>query len=195
MNDYLRAVTLGAFTWRNEERIAMLFECMRGAGGKWLALHFMLLSVCLNFPIIFAMARLSPFELFGRLYGEDFMDTMPMFADAYLTPGYGTPDPGDFNLLMLENDYGRTILLPILGAAFFLTLVIQAVFYLSAVFFLRISRMNIAPISFRDRMGLALYSSTLPVLLASLFGMFLPTVHIIIYYFAIIFIVFQRSSL
>jgi len=180
MNDYFRAITLGAFTWRNEGRIALLLEHMRKAGGKWSALHFLLLSVCLNFPITFAVARLSPSVMLGRLFGEDFLQ-MPEFA--------GVP------MYVLENDFGRVFLMPVLLAGFALVLVIQAVFYLSAGFFLRISRMNVAPLSFGDRMGLALYSSTLPVLLSSLFGLFLPTVHIIVCYFAIIFIVFQRSSL
>jgi len=196
MRDYFRAVTLGAFTWRNEERIALLFDHIRKTGGKWLALHFLLLSVCINFPLTFAIARVSPFELFGRGFGADFLDTVPEFAGLAgdLRAG-GQIDVGEFNMLMAEAGFGRSVLMPILGVAFILTLVLQAMFYLSASFFLRISRMNMAPLSFRDRMGLAIYSSTLPALLATLFGMFLPTVHIIVCYFAIIFIVFQRSSL
>ena len=191
MNDYFRAVTLGAFTWKDAGRVALLLDVIRMTGGKWIALHFMLLSVCLSFPITFAVARLSPHELFGRLLGGDFMYDMPELAGAQTTEGHGDA-AYRFNEFMLENDFA---LFPILAATFGLILIIQAAFYLSTVFFLRVSRMNVAPISFGDRMGLAIYSSTLPALLATSFGMFLPTVHIIIYYFAIIFIVFQRSSL
>jgi len=195
MNDYLRAVTLGAFTWRNEERIALLLDHIRRTGGRWLVLHFLLLLICLNFPVTFAIAKLSPFELFNRLYGEDFLLTTP-WIDGALLESQARGDVAEFfNMFMLENHYGRNVLLPLLGIAFILILVIQAVFYLSASFFLRISRMNLAPLSFQDRMGLVLYSSTLPVLLSSLFGLFLPTVHIIVCYFAIILFVFQRSSL
>jgi hypothetical protein len=54
--------------------------------------------------------------------------------------------------------------------------------------------MNAAPLSFHDRLGLAIFSSTLPVLAATLFGLFLPTVHIIVFYFIVMFYTFQRSN-
>ena len=179
MNNYFKAVTLGAFTWKNEERIELFFEQIRNTGTPWLLLHFLLLSLCLNFPVMFAIARLPPYELYSRLYGFDFTQESPV----------------EFNLLMYESGFSMNVLLPLLGMALGLVLVIQAAFYLCAVFFLRLSRMNLAPLSFRSRLGLAVYSSTLPVLAASLFGLFLPTVHIMIYYFMVMFFIFQRSRL
>jgi len=71
MKDYLMAVTLGAFTWKNKERINMLFDQIKKTGTVWLLLHFLLLVFCLNFPVTFILTRLSPFELYGRLYGEN----------------------------------------------------------------------------------------------------------------------------
>jgi len=183
MNDYFRAVTLGAFTWKNEERIALLLEYVRKAGGKGLLLQFVLLTFCLNFPVTFQIARLNPHELYSRLHGSE---QLTMNNEQRIE---------DFNMGMLESGFGRNVMLPLLGMAFVLTLIIQAVFYLCTVYFLGLSRMNVTPLSFRERMGIALYSSTLPVLAAALFGMYLPTVHIIVYYFIIIFVVFQRSRL
>ena len=179
MNNYFKTVTLGAFTWKDEERISLLFEHIRNTGTGWLLLHFLLLSFCLYFPVIFAMARLEPFELYSRLYGENYSSALP----------------ADFNMLMLESGYGRNTLLPLLGMALGLVLIIQTAFYLCAVFFLGLSRMNLAPLSFRSRLGLALFSSTLPVLASALFGLFLPTVHVIVFYFMVMFFVFQRSKL
>ena len=197
MGDYLRAVTLGAFTWRNEERIALLLDHIRKQGSLWLLLHFLLVTFCLNFPVTFHMARLAPFELYSRLYGENFMSALPEGARVFFTEDAAIDQQAidGFNLFMFENGYGRNVLMPILGIAFALTLIIQIVFYLCAVFFLGLSRMHSSPLPLRDRMGIALYSSTLPVLAAALFGLYLPTVHIIIFYFIIIFLVFQRSKL
>ena len=141
------------------------------------------------------MSRLTPFELYSRLYGENFKSTLPEAAQVFFNNSIADGSINGFNLFMIENSYGVNVLLPMLGMVFGLTLIIQAVFYLSAVFFLGISRMNAFKLSFRDRMGLALFSSTLPVLAASLFGLFLPTVHVILFYFAVIFIIFQRNGL
>jgi len=168
MNNYFRAVTLGAFTWKNEERINLLLENIRKIGSVWLAVHFLLLTFCLNFPVVFQIARISPQELNSRLYG--YTESAEQLAAG--------------NMLM-----------PVLWISFSIMLIIQAAFYLCTVFFLGLSRMNVAPLSFRDRMGLSLFSSTLPVLAAAIFGMFLPAVHIIIYYFVVMFFVFQRSKL
>ena len=177
MSDYLKTVTLGAFTWKDEDRLALLFEHIKRAGSPWLLLHFWLVTLCLNFPVMFAIARLSPFELYGRIYGEGFTQLSPV----------------EFNVFMLESGFGVNVLLPVLGMALGLVLVIQIVFYLFAVFFLKMSRLNLACLSFRSRFGLAVYSSTLPVLAASLFGLYLPTVHILIFYFMVMFFIFQRS--
>jgi hypothetical protein len=189
MENYFRAVTLGAFTWKNEERITLYFDHIQRMGSAWLLLHFLLLTFCLNFPITFVMARLSPSDLYSRLYGENVIEAMTGKAAA------DQAAIDEFNSLMLENGYGRNTLLPLLGMCFGLTLIIQTVFYLCTVFFLGLSRMNTASLSFHDRLGLAFFSSTLPVLAAALFGLVLPTVHIILFYFIVMFYTFQRSNL
>ena len=189
MKDYFKAVTLGAFTWKNEERTALLFEYAGKCGYAWLLLHFLLVTVCLNFPVTYNIARLSPFEFYSRLSGENIVPVIPETGQEALTDS-----PENFNELMYANEFGGNVLLPFLGIAFLLTLIIQIAFYLCTVFFLQVSRMHYTPFSFRDRLGLALFSSTLPVLAAAIFGMFLPTVHIIVFYFMVIFLVFQRSK-
>jgi hypothetical protein len=189
MRDYLRAVTLGAFTWKDKERIALFFEHIKKTGTAWLLLHFLLLTFCLNFPITLIIARLSPFELYGRLYGENAAEKVMASNEA------DQAEIDKFNIQMTENGYGRNILLPIIGMCFGLTLIIQAIFFLCAVFFLKLSRINTASLSFHDMWGLAVFSSTLPVIAAVLFGFVIPTVHIIIFYLIVIFFIFQRSNL
>ena len=197
MENYLKTVTLGAFTWRDKERIALLFDHIRKQGAFWLLLQFLLVTIALNFPVTLSVARLAPFELYSRLYGENFMSALPEQESAFFSQGNVTnqADIDNFNLFLSEAGYGRNVLLPVLGMLFGLVLVIQAVFFLCAAFFLGLSRMNSSPLSFRDRFGLAVFSSTLPALVSSLFGLFLPTVHIIVFYFIIIFFIFQRSAL
>ena len=197
MENYLRTVTLGAFTWRDKERIALLFEHIRKQGAFWLLLHFLLVTVCINFPAALSIARLTPFELYSRLYGENFISALPESERALFSQEneISQTDIVNFNLFLYEAGYGKNVLLPVLGMLFGLVLVIQAVFFLYAAFFLGLSRMNSSPLSFRGRIGLAVFSSTLPALASSLFGLFLPTVHIIVFYFSIIFFVFQRSAL
>jgi len=196
MENYLKTVTLGAFTWRDKKRIALLFDHIRKQGALWLLLHFLLVTIALNFPVTLSVARLTPFELYSRLYGENFMSALPE-SGRFFPEGNAAvqADIDNFNLFLYETGYGRNVLLPVLGMLFGLVLVIQAVFFLCAAFFLGLSRMNSFPLSFRDRFGLIVFSSTLPVLASSLFGLFLPTVHIIIFYFIIIFFIFQRSAL
>jgi hypothetical protein len=197
MSGYLRTVTLGAFTWRDEKRVTMLFAHIRGMGAGWIALHFILLTLCLNFPATLAIARLPPYELYSRLYGDNFSGALPDAARAAFGET-GAADPQaveSFNAQMFASGYGRDTLLPLLGMSLALTALIPAVFFLCAAFFLRLSRMNAAPLSFRERLGLSLFSSTLPALFAALFGLFLPTVHIIVFYFIVILIIFQRSRL
>ena len=197
MENYLKTVTLGAFTWKNRERMAMFFDHIRDQGFFWLSLHFLLVTVCLNFPVMLIIARLTPFEFYNRLYGENFISALPQVAGAFFSKGEVIDQSviDGFNTFMFENGYGRDVLLPLLGMIFGIILIIQAVFYLCAAFFIGLSRMNASPLSLRVRLGLALFSSTLPVLAASLFGLFLPTVHIIVFYFIIIFFIFQRSAL
>jgi hypothetical protein len=195
MEDYFRAVTLGAFTWKDRERIALLFSHVRKLGGGWLLLHFLLLTVCLDFPVTLIMTRLEPYQLYGRLYGENFLSALPEQARGIFAESQNGEAVNVFNVFMIENGYGRNTLLPLLGLMFGLVLIIQAVFYLAAAFCLGLSRLNASALSFRDRVGLAVFSSTLPVLAASLFALFLPTVHFIVFYFIVIFIIFQRSKL
>ncbi|MCL2043535.1 MAG: hypothetical protein FWG89_05285 [Treponema sp.] len=196
MMHYFKTVTLGAFTWKNEERIALLMEHIRKTGTIWLLLHFFLITCCLNFPVILSMARLAPFEFYSRLYGENFSYALPESARAALTESVISEQAAieNFNMLMLESGYSRDVLLPFLSMAFGLIIIIQVVFYLCSVFFLKLSRMNLTPLSFHDRIGLALFSSTLPVPAAAIFGLYLPTVHIIIFYFLVMFFIFQRSK-
>ena len=181
MNDYFKAVTLGAFSWKNEKRIELLFEQIRKTGTAWMLLHFLLVSLCLNFPVMLAVSRLDPVQLYSRFLGDNL-------------PAEIAGNEGNFNITLMENGYGRNVLLPVLGIAFALVLIIQAAFYLCTAFFVGISRMHSEPLPFGDRFGLAVYSSTLPVLASCLFGLILPTVHIIIFYFIVMFFVFQRSK-
>jgi maltodextrin utilization protein YvdJ len=196
MNDYLRAVTLGAFTWRNEDRICLFFASIKKAGVSWLLLHFLLLAICLNFPITLSVARLEPYELFSRLYGENLDAFVASFTEAGAAGGSASViEKDDFNLLMIESGYGANTLMPLLTFAFGIVLVLQVIFYLFFAFFLGLSRMNMTPLSFRDRMGLVIFSSTLPAFATTLLGLFIPGVHLIIFYFAVMFLAFQRSKL
>ena len=201
MEDYLRTITLGAFTWKDKDRINLFFAHVRNQRAFWLLLHFLLLTLCLSFPVTFAVARLEPFELYNRLYGANFFPALPEAARVFLSEGSTIEDTvidqgaiDGFNMFMYANGYGRNVVLPLLGLTLGLTFIIQSVFYLCAAFFLGLSRINASPLLFRDRLGLAIYSSTLPGLAATLFGLALPTVHFIVFYFIVIFIIFQRST-
>jgi len=191
MKDYLRAVTLGAFTWKNKERAALFFEQIKRTGTAWLLLHFILLTFCLNFPVTFIMARLSPFELYGRLYGENAAEAI----NGTPLNGRAAIDDEKVNPPLSRDEYGRYILLPLLGVSFGITLIIQAAFYLLAVFFLKLSRMNTFPLSFHDRFALAVLSSTLPALVSAALGLVLPTVHFIVFFLIVIYFIFVRSGL
>ena len=229
MKEYFKAVTLGAFTAKNEDRISLLLDSMRKAGNFWLMVHFLLITICLNFPVTLQIADTNVF--FNRLYlinNEQLADSNQTFCLEQLAMNnqtFGLDQLAESSMQETDSTEGsdifptpdRTVIedtlsstqLPIpndgsfeineqmfwLRASFFLILIIQLVFYLSAVYFLKLSRLNVTPLSFRDRIGLAVYSSTLPVLASALFGLFLPTVHIIVFYFIIIFIIFQRSRL
>jgi hypothetical protein len=223
MNNYLRTVTLGAFTWQNECRVTMLFDALRAIKGGWILLHFLLVTFCLNFPAVFIMSRLPPHELYGRLYGKEAgimwgevspppaaplpasalyagsRSSAPPLSGGALPPAtppdsHSGAETEKFDALALESGYGRQMLLPLLGIVFCATIVIQAAFYLCAAFCLGLSRMTSSPLPFRIRFSLAVFSSTLPVLASSLLGLFLPAVHIIVFYFIVIFFIFQRNS-
>jgi hypothetical protein len=154
----------------------------------WVLLHFLIVTLALNFPVMVLIVRLPPYEHFMRLYGG----TLPEIAINFMRTNEIT-DPNEFNILMIESGYGKDIMLPLLGLVSGVVLVLQAAFYVLAAFFLRLSRLNAGDMSFRERLGLLLFSSTLPVCLAALFGLWLPTVHIIVFYFAVILLGFHRN--
>ena len=196
METYLKTVTLGAFTWKDEGRISMFLACIKKAGAGWLVLHFLLITLCLNFPLMFSMARIAPHELYTRLLGVNLGGLSEILSGESGEITLESPESiDDFNNYMIASNYGTKVLLPLLGISLGLLLIIQAAFFLSAAFFLGLSRMNSAPLTFRERFGLSIYSSTLPVIAATLMGLALPTVHIIVFYFIVIFIIFQRSRL
>jgi hypothetical protein len=196
--NYFEAVTLGAFSFRDEVKTTRLLSLIGEMKFSFILLHLVLISLALNFPVMFAISRLSPYGLYSRIYGEDFPAMLP--EEARPLPVQGALVEGGenfmdrFNLLMFQNAWGRRVMLPLLGLAFFLVLILQAVFYLSAGFFLGLNRMNSAALSFRERLGLFAFSSTLPALLSALFGLWLPTVHLVVFYFAVIIAGFQRSK-
>jgi len=180
MRSYFQTVTLGSFTWKNEERLGFLFSRVREQGVPVLVLHFLLITICLNCPVTFNIARADPSEFYSRLYGETF------------TRGMG--ETADFNMMMIESGYGRNVLLPMLGMCLFITLIIMAAFYLCTAVFLGIARMNASGLNFRGRLSLALFSSTLPAFVSSVFGFFLPSVHIVVFCLIVILVTFQRSN-
>jgi hypothetical protein len=179
VKNYFEAVTLGAFTWKNEAHLARLFALLRAMRGGWLAFHFLALSVCLHFPVLYALSTLTPGELLARLGGE--------------APAAQAAD--GFDRYWLDSGYVPQFLAPLLGLSFALVLVIQAAFYLSGAFFLGLSRMDSDPLPFRERLALLLFTSTLPCLAAAVFGLFFPAVHIIACYLAVILLTFPRSRL
>jgi hypothetical protein len=199
MKKYLEAVTLGAFGFRGAEKAGRLVVMISGLPASWLWLHFFIISAALNFPVMAAIAGLSPFEFFTRLYGANFVSMLPEAARSFIPENAAVIDAGSeavnsFNLFMLQNNYGTIILLPVLAAAFGVILILQAAFYLLAAFCMGLQRMTRQYLKFRDRLGLLLFSSTLPVFAAALFGFWLPTVHIIVFYFTVILIGFYRSG-
>jgi len=158
----------------------LLFSHVRAQGVPVLVLHFLLITICLNFPVTFSIARAEPSEFYSRLYGETFTRDMGETAE--------------FNRMMIENGYGRNALLPMLGMCLFITLIIMAVFYLCTALFLGIARMNTSGLNFRGRLSLALFSSTLPAFVSAIFGFIMPSVHIIVFCLIVILITFQRSN-
>ena len=181
MRHYFKTVTLGSFTWKDENRLRLLFSHISEEGVGVLFFHFLLITICLNFPVTFNIARADPSEFYSRLYGETFE--------------LETDETEDFNLAMIESGYGRNMLLPMLWMSYFVIFITLTVFYLCAAFFLGIARMNAFAMDFRSRLSLALFSSTLPALFSSVLGFFLPAVHIIVFCLTVIIITFQRSNI
>ncbi|GMO24261.1 MAG: hypothetical protein Ta2B_03610 [Termitinemataceae bacterium] len=180
MKKYFEAVTLGSISLHDDSKRERFYALVFGIKVKYLVIHFLLLTIALNFPVMVAIAKLPPFDAYSRLSGDSFLESNKLDADT-------------FNTNMIESGYGINIMLPLIGMAFGLILILQIVFYGFAVLFSGWSRMMYSKISFKSRLGIFLFSSTLPVFGASIFGMFLPTVHIIIYYLIVIIIGFKRS--
>ncbi|MDR1058972.1 MAG: hypothetical protein LBL43_05435 [Treponema sp.] len=183
LKKYLEAVTLGAFSFRDAPRAQRFFALARETPVCFLLLHFFLVSMALNFPLMLAITRLPPHEAFTRLYGEN---PAPVPPEAFVD---------DFDLYMYERGYGRTIMMPLIVMAFTLVLILQTVFYLLAALFMGLQRMNFSPLPFPAALNFLVLSSTLPVFLAALFGLWLPAVHIMLFYLAVIIISFHRSKL
>jgi hypothetical protein len=207
MKKYFEMVSLGAFFFSDKDKAARFIALLKELKTRRLVLHFLLVTVCLNFPVMFAIAKIEPYEVFSRLYGENFLVVQPDGTATINPDGPAadslnsfTDDMADtfmaenFNALMIQNGYGRKVMLPLIGMAFVLVFILQAAFYASAAFCIGLQRLVGASLSMRDRLGLLLFSSTLPVLLAALLGLWLPTVHILLFYFAVIIIGFQRSK-
>ncbi|MDR2483157.1 MAG: hypothetical protein LBD08_05950, partial [Treponema sp.] len=63
LRDYFEAAALG------NGSLGRFAELARGLPPGLLALHFLMMAAVLHFPVVFAAARLSPWELFSRLQG------------------------------------------------------------------------------------------------------------------------------
>ncbi|MDR0784589.1 MAG: hypothetical protein LBE74_01725 [Treponema sp.] len=202
MKEYLETVTLGAsFSKDSAPRFMTLIEKTKT---RTIVLQALMVSLALNFPIMFSIARLSPYQVFSRLYAENFVSSLPDDMRARMeantdSEGFVIDESAheriveDFNTAMIQNDYGK-IATALMGIGFLLVLVLQTAFYLAASFCMGLQRMVIAPLSFRSRVGILAFSSTLPVFVAALIGLWMPTLHIVVFYFAVIFIGFWRSK-
>lgn len=211
LKDYFECVTLGAFSFRDEKKLRRFFTLTGSLKARYIALQLLVASLALNFPLTLAVARLSPFELYSRLYGGNFTRTLPdemktalsandsnAAVDNSVAVYNSTADDAiadsmiddqfveNFNLVMAQNHYGRNTLLPLLAFIFGVTLVLQAAFYGMACFFMGLQRMHSSRLSYKERLAILAFSSTLPVFLSALLGLWIPTLHIIVFYFAVI---------
>jgi hypothetical protein len=186
---------LGAFSFRDEKKVRCLFELLKSVKPRYIALHLLVVTLALNFPVMLAIVRLSPFETYSRLYGDGFVQMLPDEVKAAL-PGGVVNDQlvEDFNLFMMQNNYGKRVLLPLTAFIFGIVLILQAAFYGMACFFMGLQRMHFSRLSRKERLGILAFSSTLPVLLSGLLGLWIPTVHIIVFYFAVILTGFSKAK-
>jgi hypothetical protein len=188
---YFEAVALG------NGRPGRFIPLVRNLKGGFIVLHFFLIALALNFPVMFAIARLEPWDFYSRLYGSRFAETLPAEMGAGVEPFAETlvePDiAADFNGAMYSGGYGRRVMLPMLAFVFMLVLILQAVFYGCAAFFLGLARMTSSPLAYRDRLGILVFSSTLPAAAAALLGLWLPTVHLVVFYLAEIILAFTLA--
>jgi hypothetical protein len=195
LNDYFECVTLGAFSFRDEKKVRRFFDLIKGIKPRYIALHLLVVTFALNFPVMLAIARLSPFETYSRLYGDNFVPMLPVEVKAAF-PG-GVLDHQvveDFNLFMMQNSYGQRVLLPLIAFIFGIVLILQAAFYGTACFFMRLQRLHFSRLSYKERLGILAWSSTLPVFLSALLGLWMPTLHIIVFYFAVILTGFGKAK-
>ncbi|MDR1216634.1 MAG: hypothetical protein LBK25_08130 [Treponema sp.] len=199
MRDYLEAITLGASLSKdNAPQFLALLEKMKT---RTIVLQLLMVTLALNFPIMFNIARLSPYQIFSSLYAENFVPSLS--DDLRLRIEANTDSDGltidetiheqiveDFNTAML--DFGK-ISTALMGMGFFLVIVLQIAFYLTVAFCMGLQRPLIAPLAFRSRVGILAFSSTLPVFAASLMGLWMPILHILVFYFAVLLIGFRRN--
>jgi hypothetical protein len=156
-----------------------------------LFLHFLLIAGALNFPVMTALARLEPWEFYSRLYGSAFGEMLPSeFAAAGNGTSAGQELIDDFNQSSYHEGYGIRVLLPALALSFGVILILQAVFYLCGAFCLGLGQMTFSPLSFKTRVGVFIMASTIPASGTALLGLWLPAVHIIVFYLAVIPLVF-----
>ncbi|MDR1025695.1 MAG: hypothetical protein LBL56_08205 [Treponema sp.] len=176
---YFEAAALG------NGRLRRFVELTGGIKFSFLILHFFIIALALNFPVMFSLARLEPYEFYSRLYGTQLAEMLP----AEVAPA--TPEAaGDFNGTLYAGGYGRRVMIPLLAFAFMLILILQLVFYALAALFLGAACMTGSPLAFRTRVGILVLSSTLPALAAALLGLWLPTVHLLVFYLAEIILAF-----
>jgi hypothetical protein len=185
MKKYLLAAALGNGNLFN------FVELVKEMKGFYLVFHFLIVSFALYFPVMYRVSRVSPWDFYSRLAGDNFTGLIEKSLGAEsgensAAPQYGAGEDiiNSFNSSMLRLGYGRDILLPALALLYVILLITQAVFYLLAALFLKLHRMLSSPLRFKERIGIFIMSSTVTVICAALFGLFLPVVHIIVFYLA-----------
>jgi pullulanase len=144
-------------------------------------------SLALFFPVMFAVARLSPWEFFSRLYGES-PEALVFPAEA------GLFSEEEFNAASYASGYAGKALLPALLLCFGVVLTLQGAFYLCASGLMGLHRVTRSRFSFRERFNLFVMGSTLPVIGSLIFGVFVPTVHILVFYLAVTMLGFHASE-
>ncbi|GHU31749.1 hypothetical protein FACS1894172_07180 [Spirochaetia bacterium] len=161
LKGYFEAVALG-----NGDSYRFV-ELIRGMKLRYIVFHSFLIICALNFPVMLSIVRLEPYELFSRLHGETFTEI----------------PSGDFNAGLYQEGYGTRVLLPVLGFMFGLMVLLTSVFFLGAAVSLGMQqRIMATSLPFRDRLGIFVLSSTIPVIGAVILGLWLPTLHIVVFY-------------
>jgi hypothetical protein len=200
MRDYVIAAVL------ENGKLRCFVPLVRKLKAGFIVFHFMVITLALNFPVMFAIARLDPWEFYSRLYGDGFaaaldksgFSSLPGSASLPSGVSAGAAAGGEeavlsFNGAMYAGGYGRQVILPMLAFSLLLILILQLVFYLLAAFFLGLSRMTSSALPYRDRFGIFVFSSTLPAIGSAVLGLWLPTVHLVVFYFAEIILAFAVS--